>query len=445
MFNKKDFRHIVFLVFILLLSACTTEPASSDDKVAPTLMSSTPANGATSVGVNTIITLQFTEQIVLASNPQIKLNDIVVPAEFSHRTLTITTILQPNTTYTLIIPNTAVSDVAGNFAKEITITFSTVTITPFNISANLVTPNPSTQVVNLYNFLKQNFGSKVISGTMANYSTNITEATWVHDKTGKWPAMTSFDFIDHTNQGQNWINYTAPFTLGQDWWNNNGIVGLMWHWRDPLTKSGAFYTADTNFDVSKVSDVTSPEYKAMIADIDLISGYLQQFKEANIPVIWRPLHEASGGWFWWGGKGSTACKALWKVMFDRMVNYHGLNNMIWVWTSDTADSALDWYPGDAYVDVIGMDIYSPAGDHRSQSVKFNKVKQIFGSKKIITLSECGSVPDPGLMQSNGDMWSWFMTWNGDYTESDTQNGAIWWNKFFSYDFVITRDKMPILK
>ena len=322
MFKKKDFPHIVFLVFLLLLNACTTDTNSPADKVAPTLMSSTPANGATSVGVNTIITLQFTEQIVLASNPQIKLNNTVVTAVLSHRTLTITTTLQPNTTYTLVVPNTAVSDVAGNFAKEITITFTTVTITPFDISPNLVTPNPSVQVVNLYNFLKQNFGTKVISGTMANYSTNITEAMWVHDKTGKWPAMTSFDFIDHTNQNQNWINYTAPFTLGQDWWNNNGIVGLMWHWRDPLTKSGAFYTADTSFDVSKVSDVNSAEYKAMIADIDLIAGYLKQFKDAGIPVIWRPLHEASGGWFWWGAKGPAACKALWKVIFDRMVNYH---------------------------------------------------------------------------------------------------------------------------
>ncbi len=445
MFKKKDFPHIVFLVFLLLLNACTTDTNSPADKVAPTLMSSTPANGATSVGVNTIITLQFTEQIVLASNPQIKLNNTVVTAVLSHRSLTITTTLQPNTTYTLVVPNTAVSDVAGNFAKEITITFSTVTITPFNISANLVTPNPSTQVVNLYNFLKQNFGTKVISGTMANYSTNITEATWVHDKTGKWPTMTSFDFIDHTNQNQNWINYTAPFTLGQDWWNNNGIVGLMWHWRDPLTKSGAFYTADTSFDVSKVSDVNSAEYKAMIVDIDLISGYLHQFKDAGIPVIWRPLHEASGGWFWWGAKGPAACKALWKVMFDRMVNYHGLNNMIWVWTSDTADSALDWYPGDNYVDIIGMDIYPGNNHHESQYVNFNKVKQIFSGKKILTLSECGSVPDPALMKSNGDMWSWFMPWNGDYTESDVHNGATWWNKFFSYDYVITRDKMPSLK
>jgi mannan endo-1,4-beta-mannosidase len=319
------------------------------------------------------------------------------------------------------------------------------TTSPFNIAANLVTPQPSVQAVKVYNFLKENFGKKVISGTTANHSTNIDEATWVYTTTGKWPALTNFDFIDHTWPNQNWVKYNAPFTLGQEWWNNNGIVGLMWHWRDPLTKSGAFYTADTNFDVSKINDVNSPEYKAMISDIDLIAGYLKEFKTAGIPVIWRPLHEASGKWFWWGAKGAEPCKALWRLMFDRMVNYHGLNHLIWVWTSDVAADAMNWYPGDEYVDVIGMDIYPGENQHGSQYISFNKVKEIFSGKKIITLSECGSAPDPALMLEYGDMWSWFMPWNGDYTRSDAHNGANWWKKFFSYDYVITRDKMPDLK
>lgn len=314
----------------------------------------------------------------------------------------------------------------------------------FNIDPNLVTPNPSTQAVNLYNYLKTNFLTNIISGTMANYSTNIDEATWVHEQTGKWPALTCFDFIDHTNQGSGWVAYDAPFTLGSDWWANNGIVALMWHWRDPLNKSGAFYTENTTFDVSKINDSNSPEYAAMLEDIDLIAGYLKQFRDANIPVIWRPMHEAAGGWFWWGAKGAAPCKALWQLMYDRMVNYHGLNNLIWVWTTNTNSDATDWYPGDAYVDIIGMDIYPGENQHGSQYVEFNRVKDIFGGKKIITLSECGSAPDPKQMMEYGDTWSWFMPWNGDFTRSDQHNGKNWWIKFFSNSYVITRDKMPDL-
>ena len=323
----------------------------------------------------------------------------------------------------------------------------------FNIADSPVTPNSTVQAVNLYNFLKSNFGTNILSGTMANYSTNITEATWVHTQTGKWPAITAFDLIDHTILNQSWINYSAPFTLGQDWWNNNGIVAMTWHWRDPLTKSGSFYVpsaatapdAGTTFDISKVSDPTSAEYKAMIVDIDVIAGYLKQFKDANIPVIWRPLHEAAGGWFWWGAKGAEPYKTLWRLLFDRLVNYHGLTNLIWVWTTNADDDAVNWYPGDAYVDVLGMDIYPGPNQHGSQYISFMKVKEMFGGRKLITLSECGSVPDPALMKEYGDTWSWFMPWNGDYTESDSHNGATWWKKFFSYDYVITRDKMPRLK
>ena len=316
--------------------------------------------------------------------------------------------------------------------------------TSFNIDANLVTPAPSAQAVNLYNYLKSNFLTNTISGTMANYSTNIAEATWVHDQTGKWPALTCFDFIDHTIRNSGSILYEAPFTLGKDWWNNNGIVALMWHWRDPLTKTGAFYTQNTTFDVSKISDTNSQEYKEMVNDIDTIAMYLKEFKDANIPVIWRPLHEAAGGWFWWGAKGATPCKALWRLMFDRLVNYHGLNNLIWVWTTNTASDAVDWYPGDNYVDIIGMDIYPGENQHGSQYFEFNRVKDKFAGKKIITLSECGSVPDPSQMKKYGDVWSWFMPWNGDYTRSASHNGTSWWITYFTYSYVITRDKMPNL-
>src|SRR5665647_2273056 len=270
----KQYFVLLFPLFFFSFNPTDVDPVT----IAPTVMESTPVNGATSVNVNTAISIQFTEKIVLLSTGQIRLNDQVVVASASTRTITISPItLKHNTTYTLVIPNNAVSDVAGNFTKEISISF--VTTDSFSISPTLVTPNASAQAVKLYDFLKLNFGKKIISGTMAKHSTNITEAIWVHDNTGKWPAMTSFDYIDHTNPGQNWIQYEAPFTLGQDWWNNNGIIGLIWHWRDPLTKTGGFYTPSggspsTTFDVSKVSDPNSAEYKAMIEDIDTIARYL---------------------------------------------------------------------------------------------------------------------------------------------------------------------------
>ena len=561
---------LFFVILFFAFFSCKKE--DSGDKYPPAVMTSTPVEGATDVDTSTVIQIKFTEQILLKSNPQIKLNNAIVNASVDARTLMIDAKLIPGTSYTLLIPAGAILDVDGNGADEITlhftttksvvvdgtiyeaekaalsgdaavaatsagfsgtgyvntntgnvtfmvnisetgyydlychylcsaqknnylyvdgammadISFATSTVwtdvkagmlkltagthtisivkswgyiqldyirlaknttgpVAFNIVSSPVSANASQQAVNVYNFLKSSFGNKIISGTMAAHSTNITEATWVHTNTGKWPALTGFDFIDHTNLNQNWVNYSGPFTLGQDWWNNNGLVTISWHWRDPLTKSGSFNTSETSFDVSKVTDTGSAEYKAMIVDIDVIAGYLKQFKDANIPVLWRPLHEAEGGWFWWGAKGTEPFKALWKLLFDRLVNYHGLNNLIWVYTTSASDNAATWYPGNDYVDVLGMDIYPGENQHGSQYISFNKVREFTGGKKMITLSECGSVPDPAQMMEYGDTWSWFMPWNADYTRSDSHNGIAWWQKLFSYDYVVTRDMMPSLK
>jgi len=321
---------------------------------------------------------------------------------------------------------------------------STDSETSFNIDADLVSPTPSVEAVKLYSFLKDNFQEKIISGTMANYNTNIDEAEWVYSQTGTWPALIGLDLIDYT-RNWNWINYTELVDNAKTWWSNNGIISVMWHWRDPSKRTDEFYTEKTSFDISKISDVNSDEYKAILSDIDTIAVYLKSLETAGVPILWRPLHEAAGGWFWWGAKGSAHCQTLWKIMFDRLVTYHGLDNLIWIWTTDTNTDALDWYPGDEYVDIIGMDIYPGENQHGSQYAQFDKVKEMFNGKKIITLSECGSVPDPALMKEYGDTWSWFMPWNGEFTQSNTHNGVEWWQKFFSYNYVLTRDEMPDLK
>ena len=572
-------KNLAFLLMIALsFPSCRGDGEENgsdpDDKTAPEMTSTMPADGATRVSATSGIFVYYNESIVLSDSYQITANGQPVTATASGSKLTLNLTLSAGTTYNIVISSKSVKDSGNNYAAEVSFTFTTkypqpsdgkyeaeygmwssgnsvltsisgysgtgyvggfhnasdfVTFemenitagkydllisystadygtkicnvdingiqgtfellssagfterkfatvvlktgtntvkvlpnwtwfhidyakivpnssadAPFSLDANLVTPSPSPQAVKLYDFLKANFLSNIISGTMAAHSTNINEATWVHDQTGKWPALTCFDFIDHTTPNSSWVQYDAPLNLGKDWWSNNGIVALMWHWRDPLDKDGEFYTSKTTFDISKITNTSSQEYIEMLRDIDTIAQYLMDFRDANIPVILRPLHEAAGGWFWLGAKGAAPCKALWQLMYDRMVNYHGLNNLIWVWTTNTAADASDWYPGHDYVDIVAMDIYPGENQHSSQYFEFYRVKEKFEGRKIIALSECGSVPDPAQMKQFGDMWSWFMPWNGDFTRSDSHNGANWWKKYFGYSYVITRDKMPDL-
>lgn len=174
--------------------------------------------------------------------------------------------------------------------------------------------------------------------------------------------------------------------------------------------------------------------------------YLQS---KNVAVIWRPLHEAAGGWFWWGAKGGAACKELWHVMYDRMVNVKGVKNCIWVWTYEPKEDGT-WYPGDDYVDIIGRDIYD-TGNHTSKVVEFNNISSMHNGTKMVAETECGSFPDPDLLQADGAAWSWFMPW---YETSESlekfitdpkYNTEALWKKTMSHEYVIVLDEMPNLR
>lgn len=103
--------------------------------------------------------------------------------------------------------------------------------------------------------------------------------------------------------------------MGKEWWRG-------------------FYTDSVDFDISAaLADTTNANYTLLIRDIDAIAVELKKLQAANVPVLWRPLHEAEGGWFWWGAKGPEPCKKLYKIVYDRITNYHGINNLIWICTS----------------------------------------------------------------------------------------------------------------
>jgi mannan endo-1,4-beta-mannosidase len=309
----------------------------------------------------------------------------------------------------------------------------------YNIVPSLVTPEPTSNTERLYQFLKDTYGRKIISGVMTLNSMDMVD--WLKTNTGKEPALVGLDFM-HSGRGYEWYNDEAPVNDARTYYNRNGIPVLCWHWRDPSRLTEEFYSDKTSFDISKISDESSPEYAAMISDIDYISGLLKILNDENIPVLWRPLHEAAGGWFWWGAKGAAPCKKLYQIMFDRMVNHHGLKNLIWMWTREPNDDA--WYPGDEYIDIIGRDIYKE-GDHSSQFAEYSDMNVRYGQKKLIAISECGSFPDIDNLIKDGAAWLYYMPWYGQFTTDAKHNSLTLWKKMFAHNYVITLNEMPNLK
>jgi mannan endo-1,4-beta-mannosidase len=130
-------------------------------------------------------------------------------------------------------------------------------------------------------------------------------------------------------------------------------------------------------------------------------------------------------------------KKLWRLMYERFVNFHGIRNLIWVWTANPSDDALEWFPG--------LDIYSAIGDHSAQSPAFEKARTLFKGSKIITLSECGSIPDAAESWDYGATWSFFMTWYHEMTipEGDNPyNSLAFWKKQMADEIVIGLERMP---
>ena len=170
----------------------------------------------------------------------------------------------------------------------------------------------------------------------------------------------------------------------------------------------------------------------MKSDLEKIVPYLQQLQQANIPVLWRPLHEAAGKWFWWGNGSAASYVKLWHFMYDYF-KAKGINNLIWVWTSEKADS--DWYPGDDYVDIIGTDMYGQDGTAVSAAAmadRFNTLAYRYPTK-MISLTECGTVSDVPTQWSSDAKWSWFMPWYGSTHATDD-----WWKAAMNSEYVITR-------
>lgn len=153
----------------------------------------------------------------------------------------------------------------------------------------------------------------------------------------------------------------------------------MWHWNAPVGLYdtdeqpwySGFYTEATDFNISTaLADTTNANYTLIIRDIDAIAEQLLRLQDANVPIIFRPLHEAEGAWFWWGAQGPEPCKKLYDILYNRLTEHHGLNNLIWMWNS----LAPAWYPGDETVDILSTDVY--ADDHGVSISSFHTPRMI---------------------------------------------------------------------
>ncbi|HEX8327692.1 MAG TPA: glycosyl hydrolase [Hymenobacter sp.] len=321
---------------------------------------------------------------------------------------------------------------------------------PAAVATPLVDAQATPATRGLLTYLRGVYGTKVLAGQHASPQDTLAELRYVQRRTGKEAALACFDLIEYSPSrranGSNPRNHTEQYLAWARHGNGRGIVSLMWHWNAPtdLINSATnpwwrgFYTDASTFDVQAVlADPTGARYQLLLRDIDSVAVQLRKFQTAGVPVLWRPLHEAQGAWFWWGAKGPAVYRQLWQLLYNRLTTHHQLHNLIWVY-SGVQNPSNAWYPGDAYVDIAGVDLYLPPSANMSGD--WAGLQTQFGGRKLVALTESGNLPDPVKIRAFATWWSWFSVWEGaNYIRG--QAPALLQRVYNDQD-VITLDELP---
>lgn len=327
----------------------------------------------------------------------------------------------------------------------------------YEADSELVNPNATQETKNVYAYLNDIYGHKFLSGQYCDGGMYGTEFQAIRNATGGiqdgvYPAVLGLDMMEYTPSRVENGSSGVSVDKAIEFWNAGGLVTYCWHWNAPskyITGNwySAFYTDSTNIDLAKIMNGEDQEgYDLLMEDIDAIAAQLKVLQDNGVVVLWRPLHEASGGWFWWGASGPEAYKQLYILLYDKLTNEYGLNNLIWVWNGQDAE----WYPGDEYVDIVGTDIYPGEHVYTSQIGSYLTTRASANGHKMVALTENGCLFDPETAYRDGAMWLMWGTWGGEYVTASSSISVLSEKyteeeelvKVYSSEYVITMDELP---
>jgi mannan endo-1,4-beta-mannosidase len=230
--------------------------------------------------------------------------------------------------------------------------------------------------------------------------------------------------------------------------SHGNILTLHWHW---------FFGGDSAWkrerkspvDLEKVVTPGTAEHDILLKELAATADVLEQLQKAGIVVLWRPLHEIDGGWFWWTDTNHPENTAeLWRIMFRYFTEERKLNNLIWVYSAGVGDlkkKPPEWrrrfYPGANYVDISGIDIYGvdPQNDETPYWDYFKAMEQV-SPGKMLALCECDAIPNPDKMvEGKSPTWLYALPWWG----CPHPRRSVPWARFtMGHDCVVTLDELP---
>lgn len=232
----------------------------------------------------------------------------------------------------------------------------------------------------------------------------------IKDVAGDYPAVYGWDIAGLENDKPNNID-GVPFGKMKQYItevnSRGGISTISWHFDNPATGKDAW---DHTPNSLKTILPGAENHKKFTSWLDKAATFFLSLKDKNgknIPILFRPFHELTGGWFWWGKGNCTPeeFKTAWKFTFDYLQK-KGVHNLIYVYNTSSFGSESDFlanYPGDEYADILSFDTYQNNTDSTGQKFisevqnQFKILNEINSKKnKLMALAEAGyeAVPDP---------------------------------------------------
>ncbi len=222
-------------------------------------------------------------------------------------------------------------------------------------------PNASSDaklILNFFASLTDRQDHRLISGQFIGYSGGVNNygvVTDIYNNTGKWVGIVGSDYVDWSNGQQIKYDLTNPDLIKA--WKAGSLVAIQVHMTNPANPNGGGLR-DTGVDLNDLLVSGTDTYSRWYAEMDIIAAGLSQLQDSGVVVLFRPFHEMNGSWFWWGGKDPGLFVKVWKQMFDYFTNTKKLNNLLWVYGPNAGSNAANYYPGDAYADITGLDAYT---------------------------------------------------------------------------------------
>ena len=217
------------------------------------------------------------------------------------------------------------------------------------------------------------------------------------EKTGHWPGILGADYA-----GRGGIDSKAPNETAIAYWNQGGLVTISAHLYDPArTNQDWGGLRDKGVDLETLLATNTETHVRWMRELDRVADGLQELKEAGVVVLWRPFHEMNGGWFWWGGHDPETFIRLWREMFDYFSDAKGLDNLLWVYAPNHGNRTAAYYPGDRYVDLVGLDAYTDFVDTNhiqgyAQVARSEQALRLYGIRPARSRESAGGLRLPSI-------------------------------------------------